>query len=74
MDTDFFISLVDTVVRRGPDSDMIGFYTQMVQNFLNRNAHRRTASPYGDDKTGAEPTFVNAQTQFKGIIQQFLSA
>ena len=27
MDTDLFISFVDTVVRRGPDSNVIGFYT-----------------------------------------------
>jgi 5-methylcytosine-specific restriction endonuclease McrBC GTP-binding regulatory subunit McrB len=52
---------------------MIGLNTQMVQYFLNRNPHRRTAPPYADDKTGPESALKNSQAKFKGIIQQFLS-
>jgi hypothetical protein len=46
---------------------MIGFNAQMVQYFLNRKAHRRTAPPNSDNKTGPEPAFEDAQAQLKGI-------
>jgi hypothetical protein len=51
---------------------MIGFDSQMIQYFLNRNPYRCAAAPYGDDKTGPESAFENAQAELKGIIQQFL--
>ncbi len=53
---------------------MIGFNAEMVHYFLNRNPHRRAASPYADDKTGPESAFKNTQAKFKGIIQQILSS
>jgi hypothetical protein len=44
----------------------------MVQYFLNCNTYRRPTSPNGNDKTGAETAFVNAQAEFKRIVQQSL--
>jgi len=65
MDADLFFSFFDSIIRRGPDGDMIGFNTQMVQHFLNRNADGCTAPPYGDNKTGLESAFENTKTELK---------
>ena len=65
VDSDNLVSFVHAEIRRGSNGDVIRFNTQLVQNFLNRNAHRCTATPYGDDKTWAESAFENAQSEFK---------
>src|SRR5210317_1543761 len=64
--------MIDTIIRRGPNGNMIGFNAQVVQYFLNRNCCRRSAAPDTDNKTGSESAFEYLYPELKGIIQQFL--
>ena len=73
MDVYFFCLLVDAIVRRGADCDMVSLYAHVIQKFLYGDACGGAASPNANDEMRSTASRVYLFCQFDGIKQQIIS-
>jgi len=65
MHTNPLVAMVDAIIGRGSNGNVVGFDTEVIQDFLNSDTDRGAPPPDADNKVGVETAFVNTDTQPK---------